>query len=135
MSRFVSIPEAAELLGKSARTIKAYLKNPAVESTLIETPLERGGYTRKRLVNLDSLRRVFEQNSPPILQSPLEEPPAPSDTAPTSQPEITPERMQQAHRLMSWLLPVYAEYRAANPGEKNLLLEQAAQQHGYSKGR
>ncbi len=133
MSRFVSIPEAARVLSKGIRTIERYLEHPDVESTLVEVPLERGGYTRKRLVNLDSLRRVFEQNSPPILQSPLEEPPAPSDTAPTSQPEITPERMQQAHRLMSWLLPFYAEYRAANPGEKNLLLEQAAQQHGYSK--
>ena len=121
-TRFVTIPEAAELLGKAIRTIKTYLKNSSVESILIEVPLEHGGYTRKRLVNLDSLRRVFEQ-------SPLEEPPTPSDTTPASQPEVTPE-LQEAH---SWLLPFYAEYRAANPGERNRLLEQAARQHGYSK--
>jgi len=125
-TRFVTIPEAARVLSKGIRTIERYLAHPDVESTLVEVPLERGGYTRKRLVNLDSLRRVFEQNSPPILQSPLEEPPA---TTPASQPEVTPE-LQEAH---SWLLPFYTEYRAANPGERNRLLEQAARQHGYSK--
>ncbi len=59
---FVNLTEAAERLGKSIRTIALYIKNPAVESQIVQVPRKRGGYIRKRLVNLESLIRAIMQD-------------------------------------------------------------------------